>query len=149
MVDRPFRLGVIGLAALAAACSSSPSTGSQSASTTNTTNVLAQGRSRQIEIQSCVADFINIQAALNEYKTKVGSYLPPPAPWSHATYRMNYKPLLTSQAGGPYIQKSPDATRYVIEYDSMGRVWVEPAHTYVQSVNVATASPNGCSLATQ
>lgn len=86
-------------------------------------------------VAACQADAQTVAAAVTQYQARAGTFATPPAPWSAATYAANYAPLTSSSGGGPYLKGPPGTTRYVIEYDGAGHVWVAPPGTYEATFN--------------
>lgn len=84
---------------------------------------------------SCNTSSLSVQRALAVYKAKFGSYPTPPRPWSESNYSSNFSPLLkvSAKSGLFALTKAPDTNKYVIEYDSLGHVWVERPGTYRRS----------------
>lgn len=99
---------------------------------------------RQVHVQDCVEDFYSLRAALGAYKAHFGSFPAVADRWSAATYQRNFGPLLAHRGGGPFLGSAPDPAHYVVEFDSSGNVWVEPAGVYDTSVNRAHASQQAC-----
>jgi hypothetical protein len=131
------------LAVTLAACSSTPSTPSQPKNSGNS------GNSGQFSaLNACESDFKSLAVAVEAYTaapTNPNNAAPvPPAPWSAATYKSNFAPLMSKQNGGPYMSAPLDPTRYVIEYDGSGHVWVEPAGQYDTTYNPARGSDKAC-----
>jgi hypothetical protein len=114
---------------------------------TTTTGDVAAGQTRQLEIQTCVADFESLRAALGIYKTHVGEFPPLAKPWSPSSYKVNFGALLAHQNGGPFMQAALDPTQFVIEYDHSGNVWVEPPGVFEQAVDQSRVNFQACSSA--
>ena len=71
---------------------------------------------------------LSVAVAVDAYDRAERAPFPePPSAWTAQTYTSNYAPLTSGVGGGTL---SPCATRpppsYVIEYDSLGNVWVAP-----------------------
>ncbi len=131
----------------------SASTGSASTSRPPTTSTTASGvtfgQSDAAIIAACQSDSKLVDVALEAYDAETGNYPTPPSPWSAATYATNYQPLTAAGHGGPFMPSAPTTTRYVIEYDAAGHVWVEPAGQYDATYNPShAAASGGCYLAT-
>lgn len=96
------------------------------------------GQPSAVEASACEADANNVAMAVSAYQTQNGTYPTPPSAWSAATYTSNYLPLTTpSSKGGPYLHGRISTTHYVVEYDSVGHVWVEPPGRFDASYNPA------------
>jgi hypothetical protein len=134
----------LALALILAACSSSPSGNNQSQGSTTTTPASANsgaGTQQADGVNACKADYKVLQVALAAYNATAGSNPAPPAPWSASTYASNFAPLVSGSAkGGPYMHAALDPTHYVIEYDTQGNVWIEPAGMYDTTYNPAHAA---------
>ncbi len=131
---------------LLGACSNSPSN-NQSQSATSAPSSNSGAATGQIDaVRACEADFKVLEVALEAYNATNGSFPAPPAPWSSSDYAANFGPLLSKNAkGGPYLTDPLVPADYVIEYDSQGHVWIEPAGKYDQTFNSAhVASDKTC-----
>ncbi len=95
-------------------------------------------------IPQCEADFKVLEVALEAYAAEHTANLVPPAAWSAATYSRNFTPLETSKDGGPFLNQTIETTYYVLEYDSSGKIWVEPPGTYDTSYDAARGSFTAC-----
>ena len=95
-------------------------------------------------IPQCESDFKVLEVALEAYAAEHNANLVPPAAWSAATYTHNFAPLDTSKNGGPFLNQPFETTHYVLEYDSSGKIWVEPPGTYDPSYDAAHRSSNAC-----
>ncbi len=95
-------------------------------------------------VPQCDSDFKVLEVAIEAYNAQNNTYPAPPAPWHAATYSKDFGPLLSSKMGGPFMPQPPEATHYVIEYDSSGNVWVEPPGTFDASYNPAHGSYTAC-----
>ena len=95
-------------------------------------------------VPQCNADFKIVEVATAAYNAQNQASPVPPSPWSAATYDRNFGPLLSQKGGGPFLAQVPEATHYVIEYDSSGNVWVEPPGQYDSSYNSARGSYTDC-----
>jgi hypothetical protein len=141
-------IGPVVLLGFVPACSSAstPSTATTTTTTTTTPVTVPQGSSAAVA--GCEADARTLEAALDAYMAQKGSYPSPTSPWSAATYVANFQPLTTASGGeGPYLSTPPATTRYVIEYDSSGHVWVAPPGAYGASYNPGQsfeAGPDVC-----
>jgi hypothetical protein len=142
-------VGLVIATAVLPACSASSSTSSSSTTTTGataasttTTSVPPTSTAATVqqgsaaEVAACGADAKSLETALQAYMAEQGSYPSPPSEWSAASYVANFAPLTTTQGGvGPFLPRAPATTRYVIEYDSAGHVWVAPPGSYGSSYN--------------
>jgi hypothetical protein len=101
-------------------------------------------------VASCEADAKSLAVALEAYMAQDGSFPAPPSPWSVATYSSNFAPLTGSGHGGPYLHSPPATTRYVIEYDASGHVWIAPPGSYgaYNPGQDFDKQPNSCFAAT-
>lgn len=83
------------------------------------------------EASGCEADAKSVEIAVLAYQAQNGAYPTPPSAWTAATYTANYSPLTTQTSkGGPYLHAAISTTHYVVEYDSIGHVWIEPPGQY-------------------
>jgi hypothetical protein len=100
------------------------------------------------QIAACTATAKVVDVALAAYQAEKGSD-PSPAPWSAATYAMNYAALTASGGGGPFMSQTPPTTAFVIEFDSAGHVWVSPPGSYgaYDKGQDIDASPDACDAA--
>jgi hypothetical protein len=114
---------------------------------TTTTGAVSAGQTRQLEIQTCVADFESLRAALDIYRAHVGEFPPLAEPWSPSVYEANFGALLAHQNGGPFMNTALDPSHYVIEYDQSGNEWVEPPGTFKQTVDGSNVNFRSCSSA--
>ena len=90
------------------------------------------------EASACEADAKSVEIAVLAYQAQTGAYPAPPSAWSAATYTANYSPLTTpTSKGGPLLHGAISTMHYVVEYDSVGRVWVEPPGQYDATYNPA------------
>jgi hypothetical protein len=107
---------------------------------------------KAFQVTSCNADAKSLETALQAYHARNGSYPSVPDPWSAANYESNFAPLETAaSAGGPLLERTPNSSHYIIEYDSSGHVWVEGPGTYDATYNATQdygSNPNACSVAT-
>ncbi len=72
------------------------------------------------------------------YQAQNGAYPAPPSAWSAATYTANYSPLTTpTSKSGPLLHGAISTMHYVVEYDWVGHVWVEPPGRYDGTYNPA------------
>ncbi len=123
--------------ALASGVNSAPTPKSTAATTvpgsttssTSTTPVSIQQAS-EAEVAACQADAKSVEDALAAYQAEEGHYPAPPSPWSAATYANDYLPLTSASGAGPFLHGAPTTTRYIVEYDSSGHVWIAPPGAY-------------------
>ncbi len=102
------------------------------------------------QVASCRADAKSLETALEAYRAQNGSYPPLLAPWSGASYEVNYALLTTANShGGPWLRAAPATSNYVIEYDSNGQVWVNGIGDYsgYSSSNDFNSNPDACNVA--
>ena len=130
-------IGAVALLAFIPACGSSStpaavstSTPRPSPSTTSTTSSVILPEQDPAELATCVADAQTLAEALAAYMAEKGAYPSPPAPWSAATYVENYQPLTAASGGAAFLKRAPGTKYYVIEYDSVGHVWIAPPGSY-------------------
>ncbi|HEY1443670.1 MAG TPA: hypothetical protein VGF51_02135 [Acidimicrobiales bacterium] len=109
----------------------------------SSTNLLPS-LSASVVVPKCYADFKSLEVAIEAYNAQNNAFPAPPAAWNAATYSGNFAPLLSSKGGGPYLNASPDSGYYVIEYDSSGNVWVEPAGQFDTTYNPAHGDYTAC-----
>jgi hypothetical protein len=103
-------------------------TSTQAATSTPTSIAIQQAS--EAEVAACEGDARVVEVALAAYQAQQGHY-PSPAPWSAAVYAGNYLPLTSAGAGGgPYLHTPPATTRFIVEYDSAGHVWIAPPGAY-------------------
>jgi hypothetical protein len=105
---------------------------------------LVPSLSASLVVPQCEADFKSLEVAVEAYTAQQNAGPVPPAAWSAATYSSNFGPLLRAQGGGPFLYESPDPSYYVIEYDSSGDVWVEPAGQFDTSYDSGHGTYTAC-----
>jgi hypothetical protein len=81
-------------------------------------------------VEQCQADMRTVAVAVDAYHAQKGSFPEPPAAWTAETYTSNYSPLTSGANGELFLHLAPATTSYVIEYDSLGNVWVAPPNTF-------------------
>ena len=109
---------------------SAPTVATPKPAPTSTPTSVAIQQASQAEVAACESDAKSVELALAAFQAQKGAY-PSPAPWSAATYTSNYLPLTSAgSGGGPYLHNPPSTTRYIVEYDSSGHVWVAPPGAY-------------------
>ena len=96
----------------------------------STPTSVAIQQASQAAVAACEADAKNVEIALAAIQAQKGAYPSPLAPWSAAAYSGNYLPLTSAGGGGPYLHNPPSTTRYIVEYDSSGHVWIAPPGAY-------------------
>ncbi len=94
--------------------------------TTSTPTSVAIQQASEAQVAACQSDAKTVQVALAAFQAQHGAYPAPPAPWSAAAYAGDYSPL--TSAG--YLHNPPLTTRYIVEYDSSGHVWIAPPGAY-------------------
>jgi hypothetical protein len=101
-------------------------------------------------VNQCQGDIRSVAVAVDAYHAQNGSFPEPPAAWTAGTYASNYAPLTSETAGGPYLHVPPATAGYVIEYDSLGNVWVAPPGNFESSMQpdqTLAGNDDGCQLA--
>jgi hypothetical protein len=156
IVHASLLVSAVALLALVPACSSSsnptavaPTTVTSATSTTATVPTSATVPDQAAaQIAACTATAKVVDVALAAYQAEKGTY-PSPVPWSAATYATNYAALTTSSGGGPFMSRAPATTAFVIQFDSIGHVWVSPPGFYgpYDRGQDIDASPDACDAA--
>ena len=101
-------------------------------------------------VNQCQGDIRSVAVAVDAYHAQKGSFPEPPAAWTAQTYTSNYAPLTSGVGGGPYLHVPPATGDYVIEYDSLGNVWVAPPgnfETAMQPDQTLAGNSADCQLA--
>ena len=101
-------------------------------------------------VNQCQADIRTVAVAVDAYHAEKGSFPEPPAAWTAQTYASNYSLLTSGEDGGPYLHVPPATASYVIEYDSLGNVWVAPPDNFesaMQPDQTLAGNADGCQLA--
>jgi hypothetical protein len=133
-------IGATALLVALPACSSSPAPGSASAPPPTSTSTssppsISLPQVSATEIAACQADARTLESALAAYDAQKGAYPSPSLVWSAATYAANFAALMSTANGGPYLSSPPTTRFYVIEYDSLGHVWIAPPGAYSATYN--------------
>lgn len=114
---------------------------------TTTTTASASGTGGAAAVAACRSDVMALQTALAAYQATNGSYPTPPADWTAATYATNFAPLTNAPAPGPFMRTPLGDSHYVILWDRLGRVWVEPPGTFVPTYDAANDGGNASTCA--
>jgi hypothetical protein len=105
---------------------------------------------KEAAIAACQGDAESVTEALTAYRSELQRPDPVPEPWSAQSYLLDYIDLMGLKIGNAHISVPPDTSKYVIEFDSSGNVYVEPGSTFSNSLNPADAfenNPGVCDVA--
>ncbi len=105
-------------------------TTSKPAPSSTPTSVAIQQAS-QAEVAACEADAKDVEIALAAYPGAEGRL--PLAAGTVECRRVRGQlppPHVCRRGGGPYLHNPPSTTRYIVEYDSSGHVWIAPPGAY-------------------
>jgi hypothetical protein len=100
---------------------------------------------------SCNTAAVSVSNALERYKGLHGSYPTPEEPWSASTYAGNYAALVkaSTKTGLLALVAPPRTSRYVVEYDSTGHIWVEGPGVFLPSNDPSNEFPNNVNVCEQ